>query len=95
MRTPICYETARAQARRFAELLEGPREESDRQMLEGCDSNNDNVTMRVKCHEAAELETWACYPECSIKLHTESMSSATSSLVAGKEVICLDPEDSV
>jgi hypothetical protein len=95
VRTPIRYETARAQASRFAELLEGPCEESDRQMLEGCDSNNDNVSIRIKCHEAAELEPWACYPECSIELHTESMPSATDSLVVCKEVVGLDPEDRV
>jgi hypothetical protein len=64
-------------------------------MLEGCDSNNDNVSIRVKCHEAAELEPWACYPECSIELHTQLMSSGTSSLMAGKEVVGLDLEDRV
>ena len=95
MRTPIRYETARDQASRFAELLEGPCEETDRQMLEGCDSNNDNMSIRVKCHKAAELEPWPCYPERSIKLHTEFMSSGTRRLMTGKEVISLDPEDRI
>ena len=95
VRTPIRYETARAQARRFAELLEGSRKETDRKMLEGCDSNNDNVSVGVKCHKAAGTEPWARYPECSIELYTNFPSSATSSLVTCKEVIDLNPEDRV